>query len=133
MKKEGEYKLDYVETTTSNYFYVKDINQFKKEIKEMGLAEDFFEPNEDNKYCITCEGMNSYNNETEEEINEDDISELIRRNLRPDQKCFVSQIGQEGYRYFTASMWRIMPYRVTYYDLFNEKSNQYNNGKWIFE
>ena len=123
--------MDYIEKTTSNYFFVRDENQFKSQIKDLGI-EEFFEQNNQGAFCVCSNSSMMVETGDDDYFEEDNFADFIRDNLRPDQKCFISQIGYEGLRYFTAGLWRIMPYRVKYYDLFYEKARQFNNNKDIF-
>lgn len=122
--------MNYYERYTSNYFKVKDLDKFKEVIKEKNIEEIF--QYKDNTVCVVCDDFYSYNDETDEEFTCDEIAELIRENMTLDSRLYIDSIGYEGYRYFTAGVWRIMPYRVEYNDLFRDyyKDKKASELKW---
>ena len=124
--------MNYNEMYTSNYFKVKDMEKFKNDIKENNLEHIFEFSKDGNSVCVVSEYFDSYNDTTDEEFTCDDVAELIRNNMTLDSKLYIDNIGYEGYRYFTAGVWRIMPYRITYDDLFRQyyKDKKVSELKW---
>lgn len=93
----------------SNYFKVKDTEEFENFLDQFGGIE--YHSEEDESYCIIaeegCWPSSIYNEETDEYEDYDDFFQDLSSHLLDDQVCIIVTSGHEKMRYITGDAYAI--------------------------
>lgn len=119
---------NYNSFTTSNYFEVKNIEEFKEEVKKYG-GEDFFEYY-NNKVTISIYG--DLFSDGDDDYDHNEYCKLIQKHIKEEEKVFISSVGHEKLRYLGAYCTIITKDDIIFYNFFEMIQRQFNYGESIF-